>query len=388
MSGANVLMALVVLAGLSGPVAPGRQAETAEAFRAVYVPGAETVLFEQVAPAGMGKLSVTLPWSGQSAEINAQYADGVWRAQWSVAELPIWTEIRYQWQIAPTQGDVFYSEWRTVDRPDPVSAVRKWLHTPGTHVDVYTAQMSEGEAQQIAAAADAGYLRAIERLGEAARRSEARPRVVVVVSEIDYAMLTDRGGGGYADFASGVTLQWMGGFKLSQLCAITIPHELFHLLDPTAARTDVPAWFTEGLAVQNETEQATWAREALATARRLRTFIPGERMAEYPDESMDEVLWYAQAWSMADRLSDKQVSGLMTALTAGEQFLSAWRAAVGEEPEAWMAGYTQAQMRRAWPTWVMAISVVGLIAVLYGDKWGAWVRRGSRPGAKSADKVN
>jgi len=366
--GANVLMALVVLAGLIGPVAPGRQAETAEGFRAVYAPGTETLLFEQVAPAGMGKVSVLLPWSGQSAEINAQYADGVWRAQWSVAELPIWTEIRYQWQIAPEQGDLFFSEWRTVDRPDPASAVRKWTHTAGAEVDVYTAWISERDAQQIAAAADVGYRRAVARLGETAHRGEARPRVVVVVSEMDYAMLTDHGGGGYANFEAGVTLQWLAGYTIEQLCAITIPHEMFHLLDPTASRPDVPAWFTEGLAVHNETEQSTWARDALKTAKRLRTFIPGDRMAEYPDESMDEVLWYAQAWSMVEQLSDDQVDGLLAALVRGVQFLPAWRAVISEEPEAWMVGYMKAQMRRAWPTWLMvgvALTAVGCLVA-----WG------------------
>jgi hypothetical protein len=255
-------------------------------------------------------------------------------------------------------------------------------------VDVYTAQIGAGDAQQIAAAADAGYLRAIERLGAAVHQSEARPRVVVVVSEIDYAMLTDRGGGGYADFAAGVTLQWLAGYTIEQLCAITIPHELFHLLDPTAARPDVPAWFTEGLAVHNETEQSTWARDALKAARRLRTFIPGDRMAEYPDESMDEVLWYAQAWSMVDRLSDDQVDGLLAALVRGERFLQAWRAVIGEAPEAWMVGYTKAQMRRAWPTWLAVVSMVGIIAVLYGGKGRAWVRRSGQSGAKSADKVH
>ena len=360
----NVLLALVMLLTALGPIAPGRQAAEAVEFRTVYTPGAETVLFEQVAPAGMGKLVITLPWSDTTQDVTARYEDGVWRAQWSVVDLPIWTEVRYQWVIAPTWGDLFFSEWRVLDRPDPASTVRQWAHTAGQHVDVYTAQIGASDAQQIADAADAGYLRAIERLGAAAHQSEARPRVVVVVSEIDYAMLTDKGGGGYADFEAGVTLQWQAGYTIDQLCAITIPHELFHLLDPTATRRDVPAWFTEGLAVHNETEQSTWAREALKQARRLRTFIPGDRMAEYPDDSMDEVLWYAQAWSMVGRLSDEQVDGLLTALTGGERFLPAWRAVVGEEPEAWMGGYTQAQMRRAWPTWLavgVALAAVGCL---------------------------
>jgi len=270
----NVLLALALLLTALGPVAPGRQAAEAVEFRTVYTPGAETVLFEQVAPVGMGKLVITLPWSGDTQEVTARYEEGVWRAQWSVVDLPIWTEVRYQWQIAPTWGDMFFSEWRVLDRPDPASTVRQWAHTAGQYVDVYTAQIGAGDAQQIAAAADAGYLRSIERLGAAAHKSDARPRVVVVVSAVDYTMLTDRGGGGYADFEAGVTLQWLAGYSVEQLCAITIPHEMFHLLDPTAARPDVPAWFTEGLAVHNETEQSTWARDALKAARRLRMFIP------------------------------------------------------------------------------------------------------------------
>lgn len=370
----NVLMALALLLAAVGPVAPGREAAVTPEYRAVYAATSEEIVFEQVAPAGFGKVLITLPWSGQSTEINAQYVDGTWVARWSVAALPIWTEVRYQWQIMPNWGDMYLSEVRTVDRPDPVSTARRWVHTPGVHVDVYTAQIGEGDAQQITAAADSGYLRAIERLGAAAHQSEARPRVVVVISETDYAMLTDAGGGGYADFESGVTLQWLAGYTIEQLCAITIPHEMFHLLDPTASRTDVPAWFTEGLAVHNETEQATWARDALKTARRLRTFIPGDRMAEYPDESMDEVLWYAQAWSMVERLSDDQVAGLMTALVRGERFLPAWQDVVGEEPEAWMAGYTKAQMRRAWPIWLLVGVTLAAVGCL-----GVW-RRHSRIG--------
>lgn len=360
----KVLLSLALLLTALGPVAPSRQAVEQAEFRTVYTPGAETVLFEQVAPAGMGKLVITLPWSGTSQEVTARYEDGVWRARWSVVDLPIWTEVRYQWWVAPTWGNIYTSEWRTLDRPDPASTVRQWSHTAGQHVDVYTAQIGASDAQRIATAADAGYLRAIERLGEASHQSDARPRVVVVVSETDYAMLTDKGGGGYADVEAGVTLQWQAGYTIEQLCGITIPHELFHLLDPTATRRDVPAWFTEGLAVHNETEQSTWAREALKQARRLRTFIPGDRMAEYPDDSMDEVLWYAQAWSMVDRLSDDQVAGLLASLVQGERFLSAWRVVVGEEPEAWMVGYTQAQMRRAWPTWLavgVALAAVGCV---------------------------
>lgn len=367
----NVLLAVAMLVAALGPVAPGRQAVEMQEFRTVYAAASEEIVFEQIAPAGMGKLIVTLPWTGTTRDLPAQYDDGVWRARWRIADLPVWTEIRYQWQIMPTWGDVCFSEWRVVDRPDPASTTRQWRHTPGAHVDVYTAQIGERDAQQIAAAADAGYLRAIERLGGVAHQSEARPRVVVVVNEIDYAMLTARGGGGYADFESGVTLQWLAGYTIEQLCAITIPHELFHLLDPTATRTDVPAWFTEGLAVHNETEQSTWARDVLKAARRLRTFIPGDRMAEYPDDSMDEVLWYAQAWSMVDRLSDDQVGGLLAALVRGERFLSAWRAVIGEAPEAWMAGYTKAQMRRAWPTWLMvgvALAAAGCLILWRGRR--------------------
>lgn len=289
-----------------------------------------------------------------------------------MAELPIWTEIRYEWQIAPAHGDVV---WVTglADRPDPASSARVWRHTPGDLVDVYTTGYSADAATQIAAAADAGYQRARVRLGDLAYQTATRPRVVVVQSELEYMMLTARGGAGYADSAHGVTLQWRGGYTVEQLCAITIPHELFHLVDPTATRVDVPAWFTEGLAVHNETEQSTWARDALKAACRLRTFIPGDRMAEYPDDSMDEVLWYAQSWSMVDRLSDDQVDGLLAALVRGERFLPAWKAVVGEEPEAWMVGYTRAQMRRAWPSWVaagVALAAIGCLIV--------WHKRGSR----------
>lgn len=384
----KALLSLALLLTALGPVAPGREMATTPEYRAVYAAASEEIVFEQVAPAGFGKVIVTLPWSGQSTEVNAQYIDGTWIARWSVAAIPIWTEIRYTWQIMPSWGDMYLSEVRTVDRPDPASTVRQWAHTAGQHVDVYTAQIGDLAAQQIADAADAGYQRAIERLGEAAHQSEARPRVVVVVSETDYAMLTDKGGGGFADFEAGVTLQWLAGYTIEQLCAITIPHEMFHLLDPTAARVDVPAWFTEGLAVQNETEQSTWAQDALRAARRLRTFIPGDRMAEYPDESMDEVLWYAQAWSMAERLSDDQVSALMEALVQGERFLPAWYTAVGEQPEAWVQGYLRAQALRMWPTWLFAFSSIGLIAVLCGNKWRVWMRRYGLTGAKSADKVN
>ena len=367
----NVLMALALLLAAVGPVAPGREAAVTPEYRAIYASASEELVFEQVAPAGFGKVIITLPWGGQQEEVPAQYVDGTWTARWSVVSLPIWTEVRYQWQIMPSWGDMYLSEVRMVDRPDPASTVRQWAHTAGKHVDVYTAQIGDLAAQQIADAADAGYQRAIERLGEAAHQSEARPRVVVVVSETDYAMLTDKGGGGFADFEAGVTLQWLAGYTIEQLCAITIPHEMFHLLDPTAARADVPAWFTEGLAVQNETEQSTWAREALKQARRLRTFIPGDRMAEYPDDSMDEVLWYAQAWSMVDRLSDDQVKGLLASLVQGERFLSAWRVVVGEEPEAWMVGYTQAQMRRAWPTWLavgVALAAAGCLILWRGRR--------------------
>jgi len=369
----NALLAVTLLLAALGPVAPGRVAAMQPEMRVVYVPATESLSFEYVAPDGFGKLLVTLPWSGTQHEVAARYADGVWRARWSVAEVPIWTEIRYEWQIAPEQGgDVVWAQGMTA-RPDRVSTAREWRHTAGDLVDVYTAGYSAAAAAQMATAADVGYRRARERLGTAAYQTEARPRVVVVQSEVEYMMLSGRGGGGYADSAHGVTLQWRGGFTLDELSAITIPHELFHLVDPTAARPDVPAWFTEGLAVQNEVG-FSWAEEKLREARRSRAWIPGEWMAEYPRAEMDEILWYAQALSMVDRLSADQVDGLLAALVRGERFLPAWRAVIGEEPEAWMIGYTKAQMRRAWPTWLLV--GVGLVAVVCLAMW----RRGKSGG--------
>lgn len=363
----NLLLAGMLLLAALGPVAPGREAATQPEQRVLYAAATDELLFEQVGPAGRGKLVIELPWAGTTREVAAYYADGVWRARWDVAALPVWTEIRYTWQIAPEQGEVLWSPGVTA-RPDPASTAREWRHTPGDLVDVYTTGYNADAATQIAAAADAGYRRARERLGDLAYQTAARPRVVVVQSELAYMMLTDRGGAGYADSAHGVTLQWRGGYTLDELCAITIPHELFHLVDPTAARPDVPAWFTEGLAVQNEVGFA-WAEAKLQEARRSRVWIPGEWMAEYPRADMDEILWYAQAWSMVERLSADQVDGLLAALVLrGEQFLPAWRVVVGEESEAWMGGYMQAQMRRVWPRWVLA--GVALAALGCVVAWG------------------
>jgi hypothetical protein len=345
----------------------------------LYAERTDELVFAQPGEPGFGKLVIEIPWSGAREEIHGQFDGGMWRARYALHDLPVQTLLRYQWVIAPEQGgDIVIGPWEEIARPDPASTAREWLHTPGKHVDVFTGPgIHAAAAQMVTDAADAGYVRALERLGDVARIHGARPRVVLVQTKTEYAMLSSRGGAGYAESAYGVTVQWMGGYGIEDLCAITIPHEIFHLLDPTALREDVPAWFTEGLAVQNEVGFA-WADDVLREARRSGALIEGGRMAEYPRDEMDEVLWYAQAWSMMQSLDDDQVQGLLTALVDGQQFYPAWITVVGDEPEAWMGAYLGMRTRSVVIQGILWLVIVLSSGGLLWLGWDAWRNRRTR----------
>jgi hypothetical protein len=352
-------MLLVALLLVLWPV--GARADAPIREPVSYAETTDTLIlrFTDAEPGSRARVELMIPWAQTTRFLHAQERGGVWTASYALADLPVMTEIRYAWIISSPTGEITRTETVSLARPDPVSRVRQWQHGAGEYVDVYAAPGVS--LAPLVTAADAGYLRAAALLGAAAREHTSRPRVVVVGSQWDYAMLTDSPGQGVAFPRWGVTLQHLGGYPdVATFGGSVVAHELLHLLDPTAARYDVPAWFTEGLAVMAE-DAASHAemRAVLAQARREGLFYHEWNMAEVDACGGDMRVWYAQAWSMVEHLGIEQARAIILEMERGRGFLPAWRAVVGEPPAAWYAGY----LRRVGRVW-LPYALAGLAAVL------------------------
>ena len=367
----SILVLLVMLISLWPPVGAWADAPIREPVS--YAETTDTLIFRftDAVPGSRARVELEIPWAETTRFLSAQERGGVWTASFALADLPVMTEIRYAWIISSPTGELQRTETVSLARPDPVSRARQWQHGAGEYVDVYAAPGVD--LAPLVVAADAGYLRAAALLGAAARQPASRPRVVVVGSQWDYAMLTDSPGQGVALPRWGVTLQHLGGYPdAATFGGSVVAHELLHLLDPTSTRYDVPAWFTEGLAVMSE-DAASHAemRAVLAQARREGLFYHEWNMAEVDACGGDQRVWYAQAWSMMEYLGIEQARAIILEMERGRGFLPAWRAVVGEPPAAWYAGY----LRRVGRVW-LPYTLGGLIVVLLGlVAWGRFSRR-------------
>lgn len=366
------LLLLCVLLALALPV----QAEGLTFPEVAYAPERDELVFRLAGPDGSATLLIETPWGRQTqTEIRAQRDGATWMARFDVSEVPVMAELRYTWKVLPRQGEgePWSTAWVSYDRPDPASDFREWQHVSGELCDVYGAQLSTATLTQIATAGDAAVLNAREILGPVARQVEARPRIVVVVNQWDYAMLATEGGYGVAKPSWGVTLQWLGHAEVDEFVTRTVPHEIMHLYDPTAERQDVPAWFTEGLAVLAEGKQArTESRQLIRQAAQDETLIPACWMGEYPRTDAETALWYAQAFDMVEELGLEQMQALQVGMADGTQFLEVWRRVTGESAESWSALYTQSFLGSNWRIWVRNILIgvfVVCVALLIYREW-------------------
>lgn len=365
------LILLCVLLALALPV----QAEGLTFPEVAYAPERDELVFRLAGPDGAATLIIETPWGRQTqTEIGAQRDGATWMARFDVSEVPVMAELRYAWSGIPRQGAPWSTAWVSYDRPDPASDFREWQHVAGELCDVYGAQLSAATLTQIAAAGDAAVLNAQKILGDTARHVEARPRIVVVVTEWDYAMLATEGGYGVAKPSWGVTLQWFGHAEVDEFVTRTVPHEIMHLYDPTAERHDVPAWFTEGLAVLAEGKQArTESRQLLRQAAQDGTLISACWMSEYPRTDAETALWYAQAFDMVEALGLEQMRALQAGMADdGTQFLEVWRRVTGESAESWSTIYAQSFLGSSWRIWVRNILIgifVVCVALLIYREW-------------------
>lgn len=365
------LLLLCVLLALALPV----QAEGLTFPEVAYAPERDELVFRLAGPDGAATLIIETPWGRQTqTEIRAQRDGATWMARFDVSEVPVMAELRYTWKVLPRQGEgePWSTAWVSYDRPDPASDFREWQHVAGELCDVYGAQLSTATLAQIATAGDAAVLNAREILGPVARQVEARPRIVVVVNQWDYAMLATEGGYGVAKPSWGVTLQWLGHAEVDEFVTRTVPHEIMHLYDPTAERQDVPAWFTEGLAVLAEGKQArTESRQLIRQAAQDETLISACWMGEYPRTDAETALWYAQALDMVEELGLEQMRALQAGMADGTQFLEVWRRVTGETAESWSTIYAQNMLGYSGRIWIrnalLGIAAVCIALLLYRE---------------------
>ena len=361
--GAVIVLATVLDVAAAGQALPD----------VMYVPENDELVFRVTAPAGTATLMLETPWGRQTqTKIRAQRDGDTWIARFDVSDVPVMAELRYTWMGIPRQGEPWSTAWVSYNRPDPASDFRVWRHVAGELCDVYGAQLSTAALTQIAAAGDAAVRNVRQILGDTARPVEARPRIVVVVNEWDYAMLATEGGYGVAKPSWGVTLQWLGHAAIDEFVTRTVPHEIMHLYDPTAERQDVPAWFTEGLAVLAEGKQTRIeSRQLIRQAARDETLISACWMGEYPRTDAETALWYAQALDMVEALGLEQLRALQAGMTDGTQFLEVWRRVTGETAESWSAIYAQDLLGYRGRIWIrnalLGIAAVCIALLLYRE---------------------
>lgn len=360
MSWRGIASCWLLVAAIALPSATAVRADPGDVVSVTYAEVPEELVLRWTPPEGLEvqpwsvRLTAEIAWSGEQREIVPALDRGVYEARWDVSDMPVWTELRYQWHgVDAEDGEPVRSVWRTVDRPDPVSRAREWTCNPGTYVDVCTHFADSGFRQAWLDAADAGYLHALEILGETARPHGSRPRVVILANDMLYWMLSGPPESGGRAFPSyGVTLQYVAGN--SRMTAGTIPHEIMHLLDPTSERLDVPVWFTEGLAVANELHDHGEER-ALLTAAQADELLFSWGSMQWRCGMCDQALWYAQAWDMVDAVGlDRAVA--IIAATPDITFPAAWLRVMGRDTEAWGERY----VRRAGVRWdVITMAAVG-----------------------------
>lgn len=286
-----------------------------------------------------------------ASEISAEL---VWDTQQS--SIPPWMLMRYQWELKDSAGNVFKTAPANAEFKDDT---RPWEKLSDGKVAVFYYQQTKKFGSDLFLAAQKAYQHIVKATGHT---PDSEIRVVLFNNQQDFCSFhaaNDCFQWAWGETYPGLTVQWIDSVRDPSRRALlreAIPHELAHAFLRAWARprfSEIPAWFDEGQAVNNQIEgiddYLKRARQ-LAKANKLRRISAMGLLSQIPPDNLDMIAdWYAQATSMVyyfyKQWGTESLGKLIVAVNSGDTFSGAWKK---------VTGLTLEQYEAQWRKWVGA----------------------------------
>jgi hypothetical protein len=286
-----------------------------------------------------------------ASEISAQL---VWNTEQT--SIPPWLLMRYQWELKDSAGNVLKSPLATAEFKDDT---RAWEKLSDGKVAVYYYQQTQKFGKDLFSASQKAYQHIVKATGHTPL---TEIRVVVFNNQQDFCAFHAANQcfqWAWGETHPGLTAQWIDAVRdpsRRYLLQEAIPHELAHAFLREWAKfrlTEIPAWFDEGQAVNNQLvgidDYLKRARE-LAKANKLRRVSAMGLLTQIPPDNSDMIAdWYAQATSLVYYLYKEwgtdSLGKLITQVNNGASFSNAWKK---------VTGLTLDEYEMQWRKWVGA----------------------------------
>jgi hypothetical protein len=284
-------------------------------------------------------------------EISAEL---VWDTQQS--SIPPWLLMRYQWELKDSAGNVFKTPLATAEFKDDT---RAWVKLSDGKVAVFYYQQSQKFGKDLFSAAQKAYKYIAKATGHT---PFTEIRVVVFNNQDDFCAFHAANNcvqWAWGETHPGITAQWIDSVRdpsRRYLLGEAIPHELAHafLREWAGVRlSDIPAWFDEGQAVNNQLvgiDDYVERARRLAKANKLRRINAMGLLTQIPPDNLDMIAdWYAQSTSMVYYLykqwGTESLGKLINHMIYGDTFNNAWKK---------VTGLTLDEFEVRWRKWVGA----------------------------------
>ena len=269
---------------------------------------------------------------------------------WNIgqANIPPWLIVRYRWEFKDSAGNVFITPMTDAEIVDKT---RPWEKLSDGKIAVYSYKQSQKFGKDLFAAAQKGF----EHIQKATGHLPIYViRVVIFNNQTEFCAFHTENDclkwvGG--ETHPGLTVQWIDTASdpsRRYLLRELIPHELAHafLLEWAKPRLgDIPSWFDEGQAINNQLEGIDYYLQrarGLARANKLRRITGMGSVAYISANNVGKIRdWYAQSAALVAYLYQKwgveSLGELINFVNDGDTFEVAWKKVTGltlEEYEA------------------------------------------------------
>jgi hypothetical protein len=256
------------------------------------------------------------------------------------ASIPPWMLMRYQWELTDSAGNVFKTPLATAEFKD---STRAWEKLSDGKVAVFYYEQNKNFGKDLFAAAQNAYKQIAKATGHTPL---SEIRVVLFNNQQDFCAFhapTNCMKWAWGETYPGITAQWIDSERdpsRHYLLREAIPHELAHAFLREWANIrlgEIPAWFDEGQAVNNQTEGINDYLERarrLAKANKLRRIAAMGLLSQIPPDNVEMIAdWYAQATSMVNYLykewGAESLGKLVSFINNGGSFNDAWKKVTG-----------------------------------------------------------
>jgi hypothetical protein len=278
---------------------------------------------------------------------NTVTIKAIWNTESDV--MPPWKLMSYQWEIVDEAGNITLSESIDFDYADDT---HPWKSLTDGKVSVYWYSLSDSFGKTFFKTAQ----KAFEQISAATEFTPNKEiRIVVYPTQKSFLTFFPTTAKKLQEWYGGqtygtMTVQWSAGvYTLNEV----IPHELAHAFLSFRLQGrlfNVPAWFDEGQAVNN---QFSDVKEALSRTRarvnRVFRFAEMETNTNWGNNLQAVRNWYDQAASMVNFLYTKYeptvLGKILAGFDGGKKFNEALQNATG---------LTQAEFEKDWRKWIGA----------------------------------